>query len=371
MRIAQVAPLYERVPPAFYGGTERVVSHLTEELVRLGHDVTLFATADSITAARLEPACERAVRIDPECQDPLARHVLMLGRVYARASDFDIIHCHTDYLCLPHARSVTTPTVLTLHGRLDIPELAPLYALYDEVPLVSISAAQRRPLPHANWIDTIYHGLPAAAHAFAPTPGDAFVFLGRISPEKRPDVAIRVARRTGIRLRIAAKVDAADRVYFEQHIRPLLNDPLVEFIGEVDEATKIALLAQARALLFPIDWPEPFGLVMIEALAAGTPVIARPFGSVPEVIRDGETGWLGESEDELVEAARRIGEIDRRACRRDFEERFSAVTMAQRYVAVYESILADDARAGRAAALPALARQRLGASSGTDESARS
>jgi len=341
MRIAQVAPLHERVPPVLYGGTERVVSYLTEELVRMGHDVTLFASGDSLTRARLRAPCPRALRLDPECRDALAPHVRMLGQVYERAREFDLIHCHTDYLGLPLTRFTDTPTLITLHGRLDIPEIAPLYREYSEVPLVSISDAQRVHLPDVHWVATVHHGLPPDLFAFEPHPDSYLLFLGRISPEKRPDAAIRIACRAGVPLRIAAKVDAVDRVYFETEIRPLLRHALVEFLGEVDDAQKKTLLGRARALLFPIDWPEPFGLVMIEALACGTPVIARRRGSVPEVLRHGVTGWVCETEEEMVEAVHRIGEIDRSACRADFEERFTAARMARRYVEVYEAVLAN------------------------------
>jgi glycosyltransferase involved in cell wall biosynthesis len=344
LRIAQVAPLYEAVPPALYGGTERVVSYLTEELVALGHDVTLFASADSTTNARLIAPVAHALRLDRSCRDPLAHHVRMLSEVYRRAAAFDIIHCHTDYLGVPLASRVETPTVLTLHGRLDLPELVPLYAAHRDVPLVSISDAQRRPLPDAAWIATVYHGLPLAAFPYNPTQGDYLVFLGRISPEKQPDVAIRVALRAGVRLRIAAKVDAVDHEYFTQVVQPLLDDPLIEFLGEVREADKPALLGGALALLFPIDWPEPFGLAMIESLACGTPVITRPCGSVPEVISDGVTGCVASSEDELIEAVRRAARLDRAVCRAECERRFSATGMAANYVDVYRQILATGER---------------------------
>src|SRR5215813_5294916 len=336
MRIAQVAPLTERVPPQFYGGTERVVSYLTEELVRLGHEVTLFASGDSITRARLQAPCSRALRLDPNCQIPLAHHLLMLGQVYQQAQEFDVIHCHTDYLGLPLTRFTATPTVITLHGRLDIPDLGPIYSEYPEVPLVSISDAQRTHLPHIHWAATIHHGLPPDLCSFEPRPGSSLLFLGRISPEKRPDTAIRVACRSGVPLRIAAKVDVVDREYFETIIRPLLDHPLIEFIGEVDERQKQALLHDTLALLFPIDWPEPFGLAMIEALACGTPVIARSRGAVAEVLRDGVTGLLCETEDEMVEAVGRVATLERATCRQEFEQRFTTRTMTQRYLQVYQ-----------------------------------
>lgn len=340
MRIAQVAPLYERVPPALYGGTERVVSYLTEALVALGHRVTLFASGDSRTAARLRSPCARALRLDPECRDPLAPHVRMLGDVYRHADEFDVIHCHTDYLGLPLTRTVRTPTVITLHGRLDIPDVWPLYADYPEVPLVSISDAQRRPMPDAHWVGTVHHGLPRDLYRPAGAPRDYLLFLGRISPEKRPDAAIRIARRAGVPLKIAAKIDVADRAYWQRRILPLIEaGGLVEFLGEVDDARKRDLLAGARALLFPIDWPEPFGLVMIEALACGTPVIARRRGSVPEVLRDGVTGFLCESEEEMAAAVGQLDRIDRARCRTEFETRFTAEIMARRYLAIFEQVL--------------------------------
>lgn len=341
MRIAQVAPLYESVPPRLYGGTERVVSYLTEELVRLGHEVTLFASGDSCSCACLHAACDRALRLDPTCHDQLAPHIRMLGQVYQRAREFDIIHCHTDYLGLPLARFTLTPTVITLHGRLDIPELAPLYREYPDVPLVSISDAQRSPLPDVNWAATIYHGLPLDLYpSFQPHPGAYLLFLGRIAPEKRPDSAIRVARQARIPLRIAAKVDPADREYFETTIRPLLDHPLIDFLGEVDDEQKRDLLSNALALLFPIDWPEPFGLVMIEALACGTPVITRRRGSTPEIIRDGQTGFICETEEEMIGAVHRIDALGRAECRRAFLERFTVAHMVQHYVKVYETICA-------------------------------
>lgn len=350
MRIAQVAPLYESVPPRLYGGTERVVSYLTEALVRLGHEVTLFASGDSRTQARLRAPCDRALRLDPTCQDSLAPHIRMLGQVYQRAHEFDIIHCHTDYLSLPLARFTLTPTVITLHGRLDIPELRPLYQEYSDVPLVSISDAQRNPLPEMNWAATVYHGLPLELYpSFQPHPGAYLLFLGRIAPEKRPDSAIRVACQAKIPLRIAAKVDRADQEYFETTVRPLLNHPLIDFLGEVNDEQKRDLLSNARALLFPVDWPEPFGLVMIEALACGTPVITRRRGSIPEIIRDGQTGFICETEEEMVEAVHRIDTLERAACRRAFMDRFTVTHMTQRYVKIYEAICAER-RSGRAKA---------------------
>jgi glycosyltransferase involved in cell wall biosynthesis len=339
MRIAQVAPLYESIPPQLYGGTERIVSYLTEELVGLDHDVTLFASGDSVTRARLEASCSRALRLDPHCHDTLAPHIRMLGQVYHRAQEFDIIHCHTDYLGLPLTRTTTTPTIITLHGRLDIPEIIPLYQDYAKIRLVSISDAQRIPLAHPNWIATVYHGLPPDLYSFHPQKGSYLVFLGRISREKRPDSAIRVACRAGVPLRIAAKIDRVDREYFETTVRPLLDHPLIEFLGEVNEQQKRVLLSNALALLFPIDWPEPFGLVMIEALASGTPVIARPCGSVPEVLRDGETGLLCKNEDEMVEAVHHAAVLDRAACRREFERRFTVQIMVQNYLKLYEATL--------------------------------
>jgi glycosyltransferase involved in cell wall biosynthesis len=339
MRIAQVAPLYESVPPRLYGGTERVVSYLTEALVSQGHEVTLFASGDSVTSAKLEAQCAEALRLDPHCQDSLAPHLTMLGQVYRRAAEFDVIHCHTNYLGLPLTSFARTPTVLTLHGRLDIPEIAPLYADYPNVALVSISDDQRRPLPNASWSATIYHGLPLDLYAFQPQPRSSLLFLGRISPEKRPDTAIRVACRAGVPLKIAAKVDKVDEIYFDTCIRPLLDHPLVEFIGEVDERQKQHLLRDALALLFPIDWPEPFGLVMIEALACGTPVIARRRGSVPEVLRNGVTGILCETDDEMVAAVRQVTRLSRAACRQEFEQHFTDNHMALRYVEVYHRCL--------------------------------
>jgi glycosyltransferase involved in cell wall biosynthesis len=338
MRIAQVAPLYEAVPPTLYGGTERVVALLTEELVRRGHDVTLFASGDSVTAARLIAVTERALRLDVGSRDLLAAELIrQMDLVFRHARDFDVIHCHVDYLAFPFAGLVSTPTLHTVHGRLDLSFLRPVYRQFTNVPLVSISDAQRAPLAGVgvSWAGTVYHGLAPERFAFTPEPDGYLAFLGRLSPEKQPEVAIEVARRVGLPLRIAAKIDAADRDYVERTVAPLLDDPLVEFVGEIGDADKAAFLGNARALLFPIDWPEPFGLVMIEAMACGTPVVARPCGSVPEIVRPGVSGFIADSVPELVDAVKRIDTIDRARCRRDFEDRFSVARMVDGYEALY------------------------------------
>jgi glycosyltransferase involved in cell wall biosynthesis len=340
MRVAQVAPLYERVPPVLYGGTERVVSYLTEELVRRGHEVTLFASGDSQTTARLVAAVPTALRLAsaaaPQAEAATA-HVVELGQLLERASQFDLIHCHVDYPALWMGRAVPTPVLHTLHGRLDLPALRPVFAHFTDAHLVSISDAQRAPLADLalRWAGTVQHGLPLDRYPYSPAGGEYLAFLGRISPEKRLDLAIAVAQRVGLPLRIAAKVDPADRAYFEREIRPLLGDPRIEFIGEIGDAEKPAFLGGARALLFPIDWPEPFGLVMVEAMACGTPVIARPCGSVPEVMAEGRTGFVVTTVDEMVDAVKRIDIIDRAECRRWVEERFSIEHMADRYEQVY------------------------------------
>ncbi|MDN5849382.1 MAG: glycosyltransferase family 4 protein [Nitrococcus sp.] len=339
MRIAQVAPLYESIPPKYYGGTERIVSYLTEELMNQGHDVTLFASGDSITSARLYPMVEQALRLDRHCQDPVAHHILMLDNVAALASNFDIIHFHIDYLHFPLVRALHIPHVTTLHGRLDIPDLVPLYQRFREMLVVSISNDQRRPLSFANWQDTVYHGLPERLYTFHPQPNNYLAFIGRISPEKGVDRAIEIAIRAGMEIRIAAKVDKADKEYFEDQIKPLLAHPLVHYIGEIGEKEKNEFLGQADALLFPVDWPEPFGLVMIEAMACGTPVIAYRRGSVPEVIQNGETGFIVENVDQALAAVKRISEISRLCCRQVFEERFSARRMAKDYLEVYQAII--------------------------------
>jgi glycosyltransferase involved in cell wall biosynthesis len=341
MRIAQVAPLYESVPPQWYGGTERVVSYLTEELVRQGHQVTLFASGDSRTRARLVAACLRSLRLDKGCVDSLSHHIRLLELVRKRAADFDIIHFHVDYLHFPLTRVMRWPSVTTLHGRLDLPDLLPLYREFPDVPLVSISHAQRRPLPWANWRSTVHHGLPPDLHTFRGEPGQYLAFLGRISPEKRVDRAIEIARRVGLPLRIAAKIDRADREYYDSQIKPLFNDPLVEYLGELGGRDKDEFLGNACALLFPIDWPEPFGLAMIEAMACGTPVLAWAGGSVPEVIDDGVTGFIVESVEEAVRAVGRVAELSRAGVRAVFERRFTAGRMAHDYVKVYDGILSD------------------------------
>jgi glycosyltransferase involved in cell wall biosynthesis len=348
MRIAQVAPLWESVPPVAYGGTERVVSYLTEELMRRGHAVTLFASGDSRTSSRLVPAVERALRLSGIGTEAAnAEHLRLLSYVFGHARNFDIIHCHVDYLAFPFSMLVRTPTVHTVHGRLDLPFLRDVYRDFRGVPLVSISHAQRAPLAEVQplWAATVHHGMPLDDVPFSRTPGRYLAFLGRISPEKRPDLAIQVATRVGIPLRIVAKVDVADRAYFEQVIVPLLDHPLVTYEGELSGQAKFEFLRDARALLFPIDWPEPFGLVMLEAMATGTPVIARPCGSVPEVVVDGRTGFVASTVDDLVQAVERVESIDRAACRRHVESQFSAARMADDYEAVYRHLLTRAAAA--------------------------
>ncbi len=339
MRIAQVAPLYESVPPKYYGGTERVVSYLTEELVRQGHEVTLFASGDSVTKAHLVAPCRRSLRLDRNCIDQLAHHLLLLELVFKNTRYFDIIHFHIDYLHFPLTRRQKTPTLTTLHGRLDIPDLIPLYKEFKDIPVVSISNAQREPLPWINWQGTVYHGLPEALYTFRETPGKYLAFLGRISPEKRVDRAIEIAKRVGMELKIAAKVDKIDQAYFEAVVEPLLKDPLIEYVGEIGEGEKNAFLGNAYALLFPIDWPEPFGLVMIEAMACGTPVIAYRRGSVPEVMVEGVTGFTVTTLEDAVNAVERVSRINRKQCRQVFAERFSASRMAQDYLAIYQQLL--------------------------------
>ena len=341
MKIAQIAPLIESVPPRFYGGTERIVSYLTEELVSLGHDVTLFASGDSVTSARLVSCATTALRLNPNVRDPIPYYMLMLDRVRECADDFDILHFHIDQFHFPLFRPLAGRTVTTLHGRQDLPDLRPLYFGFNEMPLVSISDAQRTPIPNANFVATVYHGLPLDLHRPTFTPrGGYLAFLGRISPEKGVDRVIQVAQTLGIPLKMAAKIDRADEAYFREQIAPLLEGPGVQFIGEINEQEKTDFLGQALALMFLIDWPEPFGLTMIEAMACGTPVLACRRGSVEEVVDDGLTGHIVDSIDEAIVTLPRVMALDRRAVRRRFEERFTATRMAKDYVRVYKSLLA-------------------------------
>ena len=318
-----------------------MVSYLTEELVRQGHQVTLFASGDSITSAKLVSPCERALRLDPDCRDPLAYHIMMMDDVYRRAADFDVIHFHIDYLHFAVSARQRVPQVTTLHGRLDLPELAHVYRHFRNMPLVSISDAQRKPIAWANWHATIFHGLPEDLYHLESSPGKYLTFIGRISPEKRVDRAIEVAKRAGMPIRIAAKVDRVDREYFECEIKPLLDHPLVEFIGEIGEHEKQELLGGAYALLFLIDWPEPFGLAMIEAMACGTPVVAFRHGSVPEIIEEGKSGFIVGSTDEAVEAVGRVGSVDRAGCRAAFENQFTVASMARNYVSEYRLLQSE------------------------------
>ncbi|MGH9559519.1 MAG: glycosyltransferase family 4 protein [Bryobacteraceae bacterium] len=338
MKIAQVAPLYESVPPAKYGGTERVVSYLTEELVRQGHEVTLFASGDSQSRAHLVPGCERALRTDPKCHDPLACHIVMIEEVYRRISDFDVVHFHIDYVHFPVSSRTDSVHLTTLHGRLDLPELPSIYKIFPEEPVISISRAQRAPLPRVNWLATVHHGLPSNLYRACGDHEPYLAFVGRISPEKGLDKAIEIARRAGMPLCIAAKVDKADREYFETSIKPLLNDSSIEFLDEVGDKEKQRIIGRAAALLFPIDWPEPFGLVMIEAMACGTPVIAFRRGSVPEIVDHGATGFVVDNVDRAVEAVQNLSSFSRALCRQVFKRRFSATRMALDYLKQYEAL---------------------------------
>jgi glycosyltransferase involved in cell wall biosynthesis len=342
MRIAQMAPLYESVPPKMYGGTERVVYGLTEELVRRGHEVVLFASADSRTSAQLVPCAAQGLRLS-DVRDHIAYTIREVGRVMRMAGEFDVIHNHIDYFAFPYARMLRTPVVTTTHGRLDMPEVTELYEDFADVGLVSISDAQRAPLPHANWLATVYNGIDLAHFTLRDRPGDYLAFLGRISPEKGPDRAIEIAEAVGMPLRIAAKVDSADRDYFTNVISPLLKRRHVEYLGEIDEVQKNEFLGNAYACLFPIDWPEPFGISMVEAMACGTPVIATRRGSVPEVVMDGETGFICRTAGEMIEAVRRVPHLDRRACRKWVAARFTAARMTDGYEAVYRTALAGAA----------------------------
>lgn len=341
MKIAQVSPLLESVPPRQYGGTERIVSYLTEELVGMGHDITLFASGDSVTRAHLEAACPQALRLDAHAADHQGHHLIMFERVFDRADEFDIIHFHTGYIHFPLCRRLAAPHLTTHHGRLDIPELLPLFREFDELPFVSISDSQRRPIPWANWLGTVYNGIPDDLCSFHPGRGKYLAFLGRISPEKRLDRAIAIAQRAGMEIKIAAKIDKLDVDYFNSQIKPLLKDSRVEYLGEISDQEKNDFLGNAHALLFPIDWPEPFGLVMIEAMACGTPVIAYRRGAVPEVMQPGVNGYIVNNLDEAVEAVERIGGLDRQLCRKAFEDRFTARHMTENYLDIYTQILQD------------------------------
>jgi glycosyltransferase involved in cell wall biosynthesis len=371
MRIAQIAPLFESVPPRLYGGTERVVSYLTEELIRQGHQMTLFASGDSITSAELVPCTSRALRLDPNVRDPIPHYTLMLDNVRERAADFDILHFHIDYLHFPLFRSKAARTVTTLHGRQDLADHMPFYHRFSDMPLISISNAQRTPLRGAKFIGTVHHGLPLNLHKPSGTPtGGYLAFLGRISPEKRPDRAIAIARAAGLPLKIAAKIDKVDDTYFREVIAPLLEGTEVEFVGEINESAKTEFLGQAAGLLFPIDWPEPFGLVMIEAMACGTPVLAFPGGSVPEIIEDGLTGHIVSNIEEAVQAIPKLLALDRKAIRARFEQRFSSRRMASDYLKIYQTILrrhpASDIQVSPVATLSAARNQPAGRSHSVD-----
>ena len=346
MRIAQIAPLHERVPPRLYGGTERVVSFLTEELVRQGHEVTLFASGDSETSARLVPCCEMALRLNPSVRDHLPYHMIMLEKVRQRIDQFDILHFHIDLLHCPLVRAIADWTLTTLHGRLDLPDLVPFYQTFRELPLVSISNDQQRYLHNVNWLGTVYHGLPRDLLAFQSRAGGYLAFLGRIAPEKRPDLAIEIAARSGMPLKIAAKVDRADQAYWDTKIRPMVevHHPDVEFIGEINERDKESFLGGAAALLFPVDWPEPFGLVMIEAMACGTPVIAFRRGSVPEIVTEGVSGFVVDTIEEAVTAVGRATRLDRAKVRAEFDCRFTAERMARDYVNIYKKLVSKRSR---------------------------
>lgn len=342
MRIAQVSPLYESVPPKQYGGTERVVSYLTEALVEKGHEVTLFASADSITSARLVPCCNQSLRTNSECVDPISHHLLMLEKLYQRENEFDIIHFHIGMLHYPLVRRSTMPSITTMHGRLDIKDFQTILSEFSEIPSISISKNQRLPVPDIKWVKTIYHGLPKGIYNYHEHPEEYLAFLGRIAPEKRVDRAIAIAIRTGMPIKIAAKIDKVDCDYYESEIKHLMDHPLVEFLGEIGESEKEDFLGNASALLFPIDWPEPFGLVMIEAMACGTPVVAYRNGSVPEIIDHGTTGFIVSSMDEAVQAVNQIGDIRRTDCRKIFEERFTDTIMAQKHLDLYWHLIGSN-----------------------------
>jgi glycosyltransferase involved in cell wall biosynthesis len=339
MRIAQISPLYEAVPPKLYGGTERVVYSLTEELVAMGHDVTLFASGDSITSATLAPMKDQALRLDPSVKDPIAAHYRMVELIYRRKDEFDVLHFHIDYFPLSLFSRQNVPFLTTIHGRLDVAEFIEVFGTFRDAPFVSISNNQRKPIPHLNWVRTVLHGMPANLLTPQPVKQEYAAFLGRISPEKGVDKAIRIAGRAGMKLKIAAKVDNADKEYYDTLIKPLIDaNPFVEFIGEINDQQKPAFLSGAHALIFPIDWPEPFGLVMIEAMACGTPVIAYRSGSVPEVIDDGVSGFIVSDEDAAVAATKRLHELDRATVRATFDRRWTARRMAEDYLDVYEEL---------------------------------
>jgi glycosyltransferase involved in cell wall biosynthesis len=343
MRIAQIAPLYERVPPRLYGGTERIVSYLTEELVRQGHDVTLFASGDSQTSAKLVRCCDMALRLNPAVRDPLPYHVIMLEEIRQRSDDFDVLHFHIDLLQAPLVRTSNTQALTTQHGRLDLPDLVPFYAIFRDLPLVSVSHDQQSYLRRANWLGTVHHGLPRDALSFHPSgAGGYLAFLGRISPEKGPNRAIEIAARAGMPLKIAAKVDRVDEAYWEEMIRPMVQaHPNVEFIGEIGEIDKAAFLGGASALLFPVDWPEPFGLVMIEAMACGTPVIAFRRGAVPEILDHGTSGFIVDTIAAAVTAVHSIPGVDRAKVRAQFERRFTVERMARDYLRIYRRLISS------------------------------
>jgi glycosyltransferase involved in cell wall biosynthesis len=348
MRIAQIAPLMESVPPKVYGGTERIVSYLTEELVAHGHAVTLFASGDSRTGAKLVPIVGRGLRLDAAVRDPMAYYAILFDLLRRRADEFDILHFHIDYMHFPMFHAICRRTVTTLHGRQDLPDLQPLYAAFSDMPMISISHDQRRPLPQANWVGNVYHGLPLNLYPLSTAPREPYLaFLGRLSPEKQPDHAIEISRRSRLGLKLAAKIDTVDRSYFEERIKPRLGEPGIEFVGEIGDAEKAAFLGNAQALLFPIDWPEPFGLVMIEAMACGTPVIAYRRGSVPEVVDHGVSGFVVDGIDEAVTAVEHSRHIDRAGVRRCFERRFGVERMAAEYVEIYRSVIEVPARFDR------------------------
>lgn len=346
MRIAHVSPLIESVPPRTYGGTERVVSWLVEAMTGMGHDVTLFASADSVTSATLRACCPQGLRFDADCREPLAYQTVMMKRVAAEAAAFDVVHFHTDLLQFLLLEHRWTPFLTTLHGRLDLPELRPFFEEFPHMPLVSISDAQRRPVPRANFIATVRHGLPESLFRLRDGRGGYVAFLGRFSPEKGPDIAIRAALRAGVPIRLAAKIDKVDQPYFDAVVKPLLAEPGVEYVGEIAEPEKEAFLGEAAALLFPVCWPEPFGLVMIEAMACGTPVVAFRCGSVPEVVDDGVSGFVVDDGREAAAALRRLDELSRPMIRRVFERRFSSTRMARDYIALYEALIARRTRRG-------------------------